>query len=153
VPDFLDTLTYHPVTETRVSQMESQLAVATGCEGEWKDMIAILGPTAEPSPAQPLRPVQGSDIHVCVYRTDGETGRLENGFWVTGQAATALRDAMRAAEPARPCDKPHTHFAVLRDAAADVGMPAVELDGCFRFQQLDQSLGQLTPAAVAVLTR
>ncbi|MFL6123417.1 hypothetical protein [Actinophytocola sp.] len=153
VPDFLDTLTYRTVTETRVRPVESQLSVDTGCAEYWKDLIAILGPTAEPSPAQPRRSVQGSDIHVCVYRADGDTGQLESGSWVTGRDASALRTTMEAAGPAARCDKPHTRFAVLLDSSANSGMPAVELDGCFRFQRPDQSLGQLDAAAVAVLTR
>lgn len=150
VTNFFDTLPYRTVTETRVRLVESQLSVDTGCDGNWKDVIAIESPT--PGPVTPTPPAPPSDIHVCVYTVAGDTGQLDSGFWLTEREASALRTALDAAGPAVPCDKPHTRFAVLRSSSSG-GMPAVELDGCFRFQREGNTLGQLDENAVAVLTR
>lgn len=150
VTNFLDTLPYRTVTETRVRLVASQLSVDTGCEGNWKDVIAVESPT--PGPATPTPPAPPSDIHVCVFTVTGDNGQLDSGFWLTEREASTLRSALDAAGPAAPCDKPHTRFAVLRSLSSG-GMPAVELDGCFRFQREGNTLGQLDETAVAVLTR
>lgn len=96
--------------------VESQLSVDTGCDGNWKDVIAIESPAS--GPAVPTPPAPPSDIHVCVYAVAGDTGQLGSGFWLTEREASALRTALDAAGPAVPCDKPHTRFAVLRSSSS-----------------------------------
>lgn len=148
VKDFLDTLDYRVVAETRVARTQSQESVDTGCADAWKDGIAIGSPS--PGPAAPSGLT--GEIRVCVYGAiDGEgtlVGHLEAGH----TAPATLADALDAAGPAAPCDKPHTSFAVLTTAGGNGPWAEVELDGCLRVLRSDNTLGQLDQQTIAMVT-
>jgi len=149
VKDFLDALDYRTVTETRLAQTQSQQSTDTGCADDWKDGIAIGPPS--PGPASPSGLT--GNIRVCVYGVidEGGTpiGHLETGYTVPGTPQGALDTA----EPAAPCDKPHTRFAVLTPEGANGPWAEVELDGCLRLLRSDNTLGQLDQETVDMLTR
>jgi hypothetical protein len=149
VTRFLDKLPYRTVSETRTGLVGSVRSNETGCPDTWKDTIVLESPKAAPGDA--MWPDPAGTPRVCTYLVDGDTGRLANGFSLTGPAVSALRSALDTAGPAAVCDRPHTRFAVVLPSMG--GSATVELDGCLRFQRSDNTLGQLDKDAVAVLTR
>ena len=142
--DFLESMPYRTVTETRLSHVDNGEGPQTGCAGQWQDTLTAASPAPAPHPA--------GDVHVCLYRVSGDTGWWDAGRLLTGADAAALRATLGAAGPAAPCDRPHTRFAVLHLAPND-DTATVELNGCLRFRRVDGTLGQLTPDVVAGLTR
>jgi len=149
VTRFLDKLAYQTVAETRTGQATSEQSNETGCSDTWKDTILLESPKAAQGGAMWPDPVD--KLRVCSYAVSGDIGRLSNGFSLTGPEVSALRSALDTAGPAGECDTPHTRFAVVFPPRG--GVATVELDGCFRFQSSDNTLGQLNKDVVAVLTR
>jgi hypothetical protein len=165
VPKAIKALTWRTVKQTKVQRVRTQLEIDSGCSGGWKPVIAI--DAAEPTRRSPaLGPVftgtRPTMLRVCRFALDSsETiglsngpplaiGKLTGAGELTGTALTRFLDALAAAPGAGPCTKPQAPFAVLspKDGGTFV---AVELGGCYRFEDGNGNLRQLDAATVALL--
>ena len=80
-------------------------------------------------------------LRVCVYDADpgaDPVGQFTSGRTLTGDAATALSDALHRAGPAIDCSTPHSRFAVVTLERADQWAVAA-LDGCRRLLRPDNN--------------
>ncbi len=144
VQEALAALSWTSVERTPLRRTRSEAAVLAGCE-QWKDMIALIGDTTRTSGPGPLMAVRES-IRLCRYTSaDDGDGSPTGGVTLTGARAAAVRTALAALGPARPCTQAHTRFAVLDPEVY------VELDGCLRVLTHSSTLRQGDAALVALL--
>jgi hypothetical protein len=144
VRNTLDALPYKLVSETLIRQIQSQGSIDTGCSDSWKDLLAIDGISYKPGPAAKV--MRSSEpVLVCVYRSEGEVGKLVAGHKIPAEQLATLDNV----GPAVPCEAKHSTYAVLSGGTEAL----IELDGCRRMIRPDQTLGQLDAAAVAVLAK
>ncbi len=144
VLEALAALSWTTIERTPLRRTRPEAAVLAGCE-RWKDMIALIGGTARTSGPGPLLAGRES-IRLCRYTgADDGDGSPTDGVTLTGTHAAAVRTALAALGPARPCTTAHTRFAVL---TAEV---YVELDGCMRVLTPTNTLRQGDAALVALV--
>ncbi|MET8092377.1 hypothetical protein [Micromonospora sp. NPDC005220] len=136
----LTTVATHPLAE-----IESARPDMAGCGQRWVDM-AEVATMADPDPDPDARPgtlrspfLAGQTVRVCVYdvprseQKDGKAaGVLAHGTVLRGDRRAAVEHALRAPEPANPCNVRASRFAVLRPMTGSDPRAYVELDGCRR---------------------
>jgi hypothetical protein len=120
------------VAESRqpVRQVKSQQAVDTGCEQDWKDMLAIEADASRPAPTTAPTPLTGA-VRVCTYDVvEAGVGRLTAGQTLTSDELAEVNAALAQASPDSSCRRDgHHRFALL--LPTDNGEPTyVALDGC-----------------------
>jgi hypothetical protein len=147
----LSSLDFTAVDAVRVAQTRAPEAIKTGCDQQWKDMVAVEG-------ARHSNGVAGasegdlasspSSVLVCLYKAspvDGglRVGDLIKGATVGGDAAAALASAAATAGPLP------AHCADASEFAVIAGGAYVELGGCERVLTGDGRLGTASSALVA----
>jgi hypothetical protein len=162
-------LPWRPVSQTKVRQTRSQLEIDSGCAGEYKPVIAIeaaedstRSPNAAPfNPAKPP-----TTLEVCRYRLDPngtisgsnpsvafQTGVLSSAATLSGATLRRFVTAVHAAPPVTTrCDQPQAPFAVVSVKGGAGPYLMVELSGCYRVDDGNDTLRQLDAATVALLT-
>lgn len=160
-------LPWQTFRRTPVHQLTGELAISSGCQEQYKGVIALnatSGVRRTPSPGSVLPTVPGSvRLTVCRYRLDhtdsmqvgsGATfysGRLASTGTLTGDQARRFLTAVDAAPAVtRTCSAPQAPFAMVSGDGVP-GPIAVELGGCDRALDGSDALRQLTPATVALL--
>lgn len=148
------TIAVHPVRQTR-----TELELTTGCPAGYKDMIAFEDAYHHPGPAGPLWPRPARRLQICLFGHvrpgNIPVGYLTSARIIHGPAAHRLVTTLDTAGPARPCDAPHTRFALVALARGEPsGVALVELDGCHRMLRPDgHTLAQLDPTTVRRIAR
>ena len=148
-------LGWRTVSVTKLQQVTSPAALASGCEMAWKNEVALM--------AGSLSRSAGGDVHVggtaeplvaCVYRADPSddgAGEFQRAVRLDGARATKLRAALSLSGTVGTC-RPQRAFAVVR--ARSGAWVNVELGGCWRVVRDDENparLGRADPAAVTRL--
>jgi hypothetical protein len=152
----LSALGYRAVDAVRLGQTRAPESIKTGCEQQWKDMVALEGARHPAglnrsgldgsSVADPASP--SSSVLVCLYKAgsvDGDVGvgELVKGATVTGDAAATLASAAARTEPLPAGCEQAEQFAVISSSAY------VEISGCHRVLTSDGRLGAASPELLA----
>ncbi len=156
-------LPWTTVSTRLVQQVETQAEIDSGCPPAAKDMISMLAgrlhpPAAGAAPgtlASGTRASVPPAIGVCVFRIGSEplVGEFVRGGHVTGAAAATLWRGITAGRGSAGCSRPHAMFAVLQPATSAGQVAYVEIDGCQRAVRPDYSVGEASPAAIAIINR
>ena len=134
----LSALPWKTETETKVTQLQTQAEIDSGCPSGYK-YLPGLGLGGAPIPWSQVRhPPMASVSVVCVFRVDYAVhpvaeGRFVSGYVLTAAQGTAAQAAVDAASPAPtapPCMAKATRFAML--GGRDDPLYLLELDGCHR---------------------
>ena len=149
----LSKLDFTAVDAVRVAQTRAPESIKTGCDQQWKDMVALEG-------AKHAGGVTGasvgdlasspSSVLVCLYQAgpvDGglRTGELIKGVTVSGDAAASLASEAASTGPLSAGCGDAGKFAVIGGGAY------VELGGCNRVLTTDGRLGAASASLIAQL--
>lgn len=127
------------VSETKLRQTESQVALDTECSQDWKDMLRVEAADNGPEPAIPFPPnppaLSGDRTwRVCAYAAEQPEGDVPIGTLLSGRKLTADEVEQVNAALARATYDPtcarddHTRFVLLTDGRGEPYL--VALDGC-----------------------
>ncbi|MEO7631653.1 MAG: hypothetical protein ABIS44_09955 [Mycobacteriales bacterium] len=125
-----EALTTELVSETRVRQIQSQVAIDSGCSQSWKDILSIEALAAKAAPAGAPSPLPPGATRLCRYAvrlddTGDRVGELTSGERLTADRVRAINAALVAATPDTSCRRDgHQAFVVMESETY------VALDGC-----------------------
>jgi hypothetical protein len=154
--DAIDALPWHTTATSKVRQTRSQLEVTSGCPGEFKSIVALMGAESPPtSPDAFAVESMSPPLRVCVYRPNAtETmpsgaltfhiGRLAAASTLVGATAHTLLATVAAAPPASAACTTEAPFAEITSSNGEI---FVELGGCYR-ALIGNTLRQLNADAV-----
>lgn len=149
----LSGLDFSAVDAVRVAQTRAPESIKTGCDQQWKDMVALEG-------ARHPKGVTGSSVGdlasspssvlVCLYKAgpvEGglRTGDLIKGVTLSGDAALAVASDAAITAPLPPGCTDADQFAVIGSGAY------VELGGCNRVLTSDGRLGSASTSLIGEL--
>ncbi|HET9186611.1 MAG TPA: hypothetical protein VFN80_01540 [Acidothermaceae bacterium] len=149
----LSTLDFTAVDAVRVAQTRAPESIKTGCDQQWKDMVALEGakhPGGVTGASVGDLASSPSSVLVCLYQAgpvDGglRAGELIKGVTVSGDAAAALASEAASTGPLSAGCGDAGRFAVIGGAAY------VELGGCNRVLTSDGRLGAASASLIAQL--
>jgi hypothetical protein len=156
----LNGLPWKTETETKVTRIQTQAEIDTGCPSSYKYLPGFgLGGT--PMPWSQVRHPPTAAIGVaCVLRVDettypGPVGDFTVGKLLTAAQGTAVESMVDAASTAGsaapPCSAKATHFATLGDRNDPTFL--LELDGCRRLMFPDDYLATGPSGLFALLAQ
>lgn len=149
----LSSLDFSAVDAVRVAQTRAPEAIKTGCDQQWKDMVALEGakhPQGLAGSSVGDLASTPSSVLVCLYKAgplEGglRAGDLIKGATLDGDAAAALASAAAITGPLAASCADAGEFAVIGGAAY------VELGGCNRLLTNDGRVGAASAALLAQL--
>ena len=152
-------LDFRVVDAVRVQQTESPEVITSGCQQNWKDIVAVEADRQSVASAGVFEPFDtGSPTAsalVCLYRAGPaqsglRVGTLIKGGTVSGQAATNIVGQLGSLTPlAGPACPDADTFAVVTYGAGSAAY--AEIDGCNRVLTADNRLGRGGPKLIAQL--
>jgi hypothetical protein len=138
VTSAISALPWKTVTEQRISQIQTQSGLDSGCEPQYKDVFELPVPKDALPWSKVRRPGNPEPNEVCVYalsRTSGSTltvGTFAKAVRLTAAQQDAVVKALDLTgdAPAPKCTRTASRMVVMAGPGAD-GI-IVELDGCQR---------------------
>lgn len=138
VTSAISALRWKTVTEQRISQIQTQSGLDSGCEPQYKDVFELPVPSNALPWSKVRRPANPAPNEVCIYAlapTSDSTltvGTFAGGVKLTAAQRDAVVKALGLAgdAPAPKCTLTASRMVVLAGPGAD-GI-VVELDGCRR---------------------
>ena len=156
VRDALAALHFRETRATRRNQEQSQQSIDTGCGQQWIDVGVEVIERSRPAADRRIWVRAPEAVRVCLWQPSGSgLPRLVAGGTVTGADMAGLLARLDHLPAAGACTAAHHRFAVLefvRHGGYD-DSAYVELDGCRRVLRADDTLGQLDPSGVELITR
>ena len=153
----LQELDFRAVDAVRLAQILSPEALVTGCDQQWKDMIAFeaeRGVSAHQQGGGADLASSPASVLVCLYRagpSEGgmRAGDLVKGVTLSGEAAGRLASEAEIVSALPSGCSDADSFAVVRLSSGPIGY--VELGGCHRLLTIDDRLGAASASLVAQL--
>jgi len=152
-------LDFRVADAVRVRQTESPEVITSGCQQNWKDIVALEADRQSVASAGVFEPFEtGSPTAsalVCLYRaglaqSGLRVGTLIKGGTVVGRAATNIVGQLGSLAPlAGPACPDADTFAVVTYGAGSTAY--AEIDGCNRVLTADNRLGRGGPKLIAQL--
>lgn len=141
----VEAVPWKTIRTTKLRQTRSELEVSSGCEPEYKPVVALAGLATDAARRQFGRPdVNAAPLRVCRFELDPDNpisvsggptflaGKLVSASTLDGQAAHDLLAAVAAAPPATgTCSQPEAPFANVTAISGQAAM-TIELGGCYR---------------------
>ncbi len=128
-----DSLTTRVVSQKRVRQVTSELAVSSGCSQDHKNMLFIEAEDGPPSTGARRQPLGAERHRVCTYvvTADRHGGRLVAARLLSPAEVAKVSAALLQSQPDATCDPgQHRRFALLTSPDESVEATYVALDGC-----------------------
>jgi hypothetical protein len=147
VDQAINAMVWVPIDSTKLRQVQTELAITSGCSASWKPTIALEAAFGSNGPAHVERfATRPTALRVCRYDLDpsptagppGKNGNIRDGRLVAAStldsaAAHALLSAVANARRATgTCAQPESPFAVVYPPAGDAVFITIELSGCYR---------------------
>ncbi len=147
----LSSLGFSAVDAVRVAQARGPESINTGCDQQWKDMVALEGarhPDGLTGSSAGDLANAPSSVLVCLYKAGPAEGGLRTGDLITGTtidggAAASLVSQAASAGPVKAGCNDASEFAVIGNAAY------VEIGGCGRVLTSDGRLGTASASLIA----
>ena len=140
----INALVWVPIESTKLSQVQPELAISSGCAGSWKPTVALEASSGSNGPVHVKQfATTATTLKVCRYSLDPSPtgndggdirgGRLVAASTLDSAGAHALLSAVANAQRATgACAQRESPFAVVQPAAGDGVFITIELSGCYR---------------------
>jgi hypothetical protein len=151
--DALNALPWKTETEQRLSQVQTQAEIDTGCPPAYKNVFDLPVPSATPWTTS-LEPTTACEYTVSPKLSAGGSvgvGEFDHAVKLSAAQQLAITTALKSSgsTAAKACSAQASTFALLTVSASE--NIVVELDGCLRVSYPDYFVTQAPPSLLATL--